>query len=315
MKQQNFTLCVQCLTYNQAPFIEKTMDGFCMQRTDFPFVCCIIDDASIDGEQKIISDYLGGNFILDDDISKCIENDLAKIIYARHKQNNNCYFVVVFLKNNLFNQPNGEDIKLSLISDWRDSCEYEAICEGDDYWVDENKLQMQVDYLLHNSECVLCYTGFSVVDENDVPTKNRYRELKCYSGDVFDKLLETNFVQTATIVSKVNLMDKALLNCHNKGLRSIDYAIFFELSLVGKFKYLPNITTHYRVCRESMSHSSSLLKEIKFALYLSKINDTYFNIKYGLTYMGTIKKYYKKFFLIFKIAVKHYLVNIIQYTK
>lgn len=50
-----FKVSVRCFTYNQADYITDTMDGFTMQQTNFPFVCCIVDDASTDGEQNVIT--------------------------------------------------------------------------------------------------------------------------------------------------------------------------------------------------------------------------------------------------------------------
>lgn len=43
-------VCVWCNIYNQASYIKDTMEGFCIQQTQFPFVCLIMDDASTDGE-------------------------------------------------------------------------------------------------------------------------------------------------------------------------------------------------------------------------------------------------------------------------
>ena len=54
MNYPNFKVCVRCFTFNQANYIEDAMNGFTMQQTDFPFVCCIVDDASTDEEQRVI---------------------------------------------------------------------------------------------------------------------------------------------------------------------------------------------------------------------------------------------------------------------
>ena len=54
MNYPKFKVCVRCFTFNQADYIEDAMNGFTMQQTDFPFVCCIVDDASTDEEQKVI---------------------------------------------------------------------------------------------------------------------------------------------------------------------------------------------------------------------------------------------------------------------
>ena len=74
------------------------MDGFCMQETDFPFVCIIIDDASTDGEQEVIRQYLSEHFDLENDVTRNEETDHYRQTYARHKTNPNCYFAVLSIR-------------------------------------------------------------------------------------------------------------------------------------------------------------------------------------------------------------------------
>ena len=57
-----YKVFVYCNTFNQTSYIKDTMDGFCMQQTNFPFVCMIMDDASTDGEPEVIKQYLNDNF-------------------------------------------------------------------------------------------------------------------------------------------------------------------------------------------------------------------------------------------------------------
>lgn len=66
MKKSFFPICVKCATYNHCGYIEETMNGFCMQQTNFPFVCVIVDDASTDGEPELIRNYVQKNFDLED---------------------------------------------------------------------------------------------------------------------------------------------------------------------------------------------------------------------------------------------------------
>ena len=65
MIQRNM-VCVSCLTYNHENYITNAMNGFAMQQTNFPFVCTIVDDASTDGEQKVIWICLHEHFNLHD---------------------------------------------------------------------------------------------------------------------------------------------------------------------------------------------------------------------------------------------------------
>lgn len=166
MNYPKFKVCVRCFTFNQADYIEDAMNGFTMQQTDFPFVCCIVDDASTDKEQKVIKSYMDRNFNLSDSsVSYKKETDYANIIYAQHNSNKNCFFAVLFLKENLYSK--NENLKKNeYISEWSQSCEYEAICEGDDYWTVCDKLQKQVCFMDDNQDYSFCHTGFDIYIQN-----------------------------------------------------------------------------------------------------------------------------------------------------
>src|SRR5574344_1607600 len=58
----NFLVCVRCFTFNHSKYITDTLNGFTMQQTNFPFVCCVVDDASTDGEQDVIKKYVNTHF-------------------------------------------------------------------------------------------------------------------------------------------------------------------------------------------------------------------------------------------------------------
>ena len=48
---------INCITYNHGPFIEKALDSFLMQKTNFDIEILIHDDASTDNTQEIIKRY------------------------------------------------------------------------------------------------------------------------------------------------------------------------------------------------------------------------------------------------------------------
>ncbi len=48
---------VRCLTYNHELYIEDTLKGFAMQKTDFPFLAVVIDDCSTDRTADIVRKY------------------------------------------------------------------------------------------------------------------------------------------------------------------------------------------------------------------------------------------------------------------
>ena len=57
MTTQKPLVAIRCITYNQAPYIRQCLDGFIMQRTDFPFVAIVHDDCSTDGTDAIVREY------------------------------------------------------------------------------------------------------------------------------------------------------------------------------------------------------------------------------------------------------------------
>lgn len=154
-------VCVKCYTYNQSIYITDAMNGFTMQQTEFPYVCCIVDDCSTDGEQEVIKKYLQENFDLEDKlVVRNEETEDYVHCFAQHKVNKNCFFAVFYLKYNHYRKKG----KIRYISEWFNNAEYIAICEGDDYWTDSTKLQKQAKALDINTDCTVCGAGFEIHD-------------------------------------------------------------------------------------------------------------------------------------------------------
>ncbi len=146
---------VRCTTYNQSQYIKDALNGFVMQETSFPFVCCIIDDSSTDGEQVVIDRYCEESFDFEEnDIYQYEETNDCIRYFIRHKKNHNCFFLIVNLK---YNHYSIKKSKISYYSEWSDKAKYIALCEGDDYWIDPLKLQKQVDFMESHPNHSLCY--------------------------------------------------------------------------------------------------------------------------------------------------------------
>lgn len=201
MEEQKYDwmVCVRCYTFNQAPYIEDALNGFTMQQTDFPFVCCIVDDASTDGEQEVIKNYLYDNF----DFDKTGQGQLYQrqleygtLIFARHKTNHNCYFAVVLLKENHNGSPERKALKRSYIAEWEKCCKYEALCEGDDYWTDPLKLKRQVDFLDSHPEYSMCFhSAFLKYEDGNLKNnvlENNYNTLE--SREYFINEIHSSFI-------------------------------------------------------------------------------------------------------------------------
>lgn len=127
---------INCLVYNHAPFLEEAFNGFLNQKTNFTFEVIIHDDASTDGSKEII-DYYTKKY---------------PDIFFPFIQRTNQYSQGIRGISEKYNFP-------------RCRGKYIAVCEGDDYWIDENKLQKQFDFMESNDEYSFCYTRFRTKDE------------------------------------------------------------------------------------------------------------------------------------------------------
>lgn len=115
-------------SYNHHAFIDDAICGILSQSTDFPFEVVICDDASTDGTRKIIERYV---------------SEYPRIVRA------------VFQEVNQYSRGMVNPI---MISQPQARGKYIAICDGDDYWVDREKLSRQIRFLEENPDFVVCYT-------------------------------------------------------------------------------------------------------------------------------------------------------------
>lgn len=262
MEYPKYKVTVSCMTYNQAKYITDAMNGFTMQQTSFPFVCTIVDDASTDGEQEVIRKYVEDNFDFSEgSVSYHKETDYAYITYAQHKTNKKCYFAVLYLKENHYSQ--GKD-KAPYLRDWRYGVEYMAICEGDDYWIDCEKIQKQVTLLDKHPHCAMCYSSAKYYYQN----KEQFSRKPCGGkSESFKDLLVDNTIPTPTVLLRMQCVNDYYMKIcpQNKKWLMGDYPMWLYLSKKYGIKYLKNeVYAVYRVLDNSASHNTDLRKKEAF---------------------------------------------------
>ena len=294
VEHNDWMVCVRCFTFNHANYIKDALNGFCMQQTNFPFVCCIIDDHSIDGEQAIINDYLEEHFIIHDTPNvRKEENDDYELTFARHKYNKNCFFAVFYLK---YNHYSIKKNRLSYIKEWNDNSNYIALCEGDDYWIDAGYLQNQVDFLEKNGKYGMVYSDCN----SYVQSTHTLLNANCKTGhtEPRDMLLE-NYIATLTVIMRASSYEKYLMEVDEKTRSSWkmgDYPIWIWFSIRSKIGYIHKTVATYRILDSSASHNKDLKKQLEFAINAKEIS-LYFANRYGyedvlLQLEREINKYY-----------------------
>lgn len=268
MEYPKFKVCCRCFTFNQAKYITDTMNGFTMQQTSFPFVCCIVDDASTDGEQDVIRKYVEDNFdFSEDSVAFYKETDYAHITYAQHKTNKNCYFAVLYLKENHYSQ---RKPKMGYLSEWRDMCEYEALCEGDDYWIVPDKLQKQYTVMENNQSISLCHSGFSFL-YSETGNFLDYVQ-KDVSGSLIEAILDSHRyrIQTCTVffrrVDYINVISSDDFLYKSGYFLMGDTQLWVGLLNVGIIYYDNTISSVYRIATGSACRKTDNRSKYRFDL-------------------------------------------------
>lgn len=264
---QNYKVLVRCFTYNQSQYIEDALNGFAIQQTNFPFVCLVVDDCSTDGEQDVISSWLYRE--CDMKRAQFIDIPTAHIVIVTHILNSNCTMAVYLLKTNLYKQ---KEQKMAHVSPWRNHCEYEALCEGDDYWIDPLKLQKQVDYLEKHPECGLVHAKAKMFNQKN----NKFcHKLLGKSFDDFGELILENKIVTNTVLCREGILNSYRQESstwkHKEWLMG-DYPLWLYFAHKSKVHMLDDVVSVYRVLEESASHSKDLNQLIAFL-------DSIFNIQ------------------------------------
>lgn len=227
-----------CISFNHEAFLEKALDGFLIQETNFPFEILVHDDASTDRSADIIREY------------EAKYPNLIKPIYQTENQ---------------YSQ-NIEPMSAHNYS--RAKGKYIAICEGDDYWTGTSKLQLQADFLEANEEYSVCYHNSTVVDENDTLVSEMKHPCPTdYSED--EMLLGEMFILTNTVLFK-NFTPKELKDFRSQFREAFngDMALMHHLGFLGKCKYMENVD--YAAYRVHSGGIWSAIDEVKKIIHLSK---------------------------------------------
>lgn len=213
---------IYCLTYNHEKYIRDCLDGFLMQRTDFPFEVIVHDDASTDSTQAIIREYA---------------KKYPDIIIPIYQTVNQFQQHVPIIKQFILPKVHGK---------------YVAICEGDDYWTDSNKLQSQVSLLENHPECHFCVCGVQEVMLNKTPFGAFHPSVEIdkeiIDSDYFIQLTSTYSFQTSSYLMrfddwKIYMEDPPEF----KTVSDIgDLPMLLYFGSMGKIAYVNKVMSCYR---------------------------------------------------------------------
>ena len=210
-----------CPTYNHAPFLRRTLDGFLAQSVNFDLEILVHDDASDDATIEILSEYANDR------------PDIFRPFFRKQNLRNKGIALFEMYTRQLFPEAKGK---------------YLAICEGDDYWTDPMKLQKQIDFLEGNPDFSICFHHAAIQQGDVIDNEGHHRNtgFALLERDQFSltDLLAGNFIQNCTVVyrnlhiSYPVLFDNLLLP---------DWPLHLVHARYGKIKYLPDIMAVHRI--------------------------------------------------------------------
>lgn len=120
--ERNVEISIIVLAYNHARFIEKALDSILMQEIDVPYEIIVHDDVSTDGTRDILKKY-----------AKAYPDKIR--LYLRKTKANR----VTYASCQMHKKAKGK---------------YIATLEGDDYWIDREKLKKQYCFLESNPQYI-----------------------------------------------------------------------------------------------------------------------------------------------------------------
>lgn len=256
--QKKYGVLIKCFTFNQSRYIEQALSSFVYQETTFPFIIALVDDCSTDGQVVIIKDFIEKEFVIEDEDEQ-LETEDTTVCYARNKQNSNCYIVASFLKYNHYSK---QKPKLPYLSKWIDMSKYQAICEGDDYWIDYQKLQKQYCYLETHRNCSMCFSAYqSLFPDGRTLIKRNYPDSK-------DNCLIKDCIQLGGAFTKMNTIlfrtECALPQPSWYRFAKVgDVPLFLTLFMHGDVGYINDVMACYRVNSQGSWSSRNKERSLK----------------------------------------------------
>ncbi len=227
---------ILCTAFNHGEYIAQTLESFVSQQTDFPFEVLVNDDRSSDNTAEIIREYA----------------EKYPEIIRPFIQEKNLYSQGINIYDHVF-YPNAKG-------------KYIAFCEGDDYWTDPMKLQLQVDFLeshpeysacVHNSKMLFCNEGNKL---QDLASPGADRDIS------FELIIEgmRHSYHTSSIMARREFIVKPpdFVNIAGK-FGFLDYPIAIWLNMNGKVRFLERFMSTYRVASNPGSWTYDLSRNYR----------------------------------------------------
>ena len=250
---------VAITTYNLEKYISRALDSVLSQKTKFPFRIIVADDHSSDGTPDILSEY---------------QKKYPEIIE------------VMYSDTNLGSVKNANRIFDGI------QCEYFSFLDGDDYWVTDSRLQMQVDFLDTNPKYMMC-GGETCFLKNDSINGAVIPKERLDATYYFEDYLKgrSPFVHTSSILLRNSIFINGVPDVFKTSVgtfeectyRGEDFRFLLHLEK-GPIYVFPDVLSVYRIHEKGMWQGKTMVKR-KLEYVISRNGYAkYFDGKYNSTF-------------------------------
>lgn len=261
-------------TYNHERYIAQAIESVLRQQTDFAVEVVVGEDCSTDNTLAICREY------------EAKYPDRVRVIASERN--------------------------IGMHANYRrtiEACrgEYVAMCDGDDWFSDPNKLQLQVD-ILRAEGAAMCYTRSERRSDQDSVI---YPQGVLHT--TFEDMLRLNTAENCTTLAlRTKILEYyAEVEPQTKGWRTDDLPMWLWFAATQKITAIDRVTAVHRVLATSVSHSEQWEKQLDFCYSLDSIM-LWFDCRYNcgslchflarrrqnralwlLSYNGTVVQYIK----------------------
>lgn len=271
---------VVTITYQHAPYIRQCLDSILMQETDFPYEIIVGEDGSTDGTREI-----------------CIE-------YAERYPDK----IRLFLRNRKLSQYTDSQGRIIRFNGHFSRAEargkYIALCEGDDYWVNKKKLQLQINNLIKNNSGICVHPVFKgKIGSEIIGYKSRKSQI--IPSFLLRIGSKNSFHISSTVIKKESIIPFPQWFLYAP---TGDYYLQYLASRKGKICYLPNKMSVYRTnVPGSWTQHNTKNRKMLYKLFQRHINTIitiiiYDTKNFNINLLAQLLKYfllYVKYIILF----------------
>lgn len=246
LHSQKIDISIIVLAFNHEEYIRETIEGIVRQKTNLLYEIIIHDDASNDDTRSIILEYF---------------KKYPEIIVPIFQNENQYSKGLIEIEESILPQCKGK---------------YLAICEGDDRWTNEDKLQKQYDALENNPDCSICVHDVQTINVEGNKRNQTYppRGFQTFNhkvsiNDYFQ--FENYLFQTSSyFISKKVFNEGQMIRCEISPYFNGDECWIRSVIIHGPIYYIDNFMSEYRVGVEGSWSTKYKQDEKKAYIYLLK---------------------------------------------